>query len=52
MNNSEDKKTPNKNTDVPNQSVNPARLIKAPKLSTKSEFSLRALKKGHHNNKK
>lgn len=51
MNNPEDKKTPSK-TDVPNQSVNPARLIKAPKPSTKSEFSLGDLKKEYYNNKK
>ena len=39
MSGTEDKKTSCENTDVPTQAVNPAMLVKAPKLPIKVEFS-------------
>lgn len=39
MSGTEDKKTSSENTDVPTQAVNPAMLVKAPKLPIKVEFS-------------
>lgn len=52
MSSTEDKKTLNENADVPTQAVNPAMLVKAPKLSTKVEFSQDSSKKEHHNDNK
>lgn len=49
MSGTEDKKTSNENADVPTQVVNPAILVKAPKLPTKVEFSQDGSKKEHRN---
>lgn len=45
MNCTEKKKAPNENTDIPKQAVNPAVLVKAPKLLSKVEFSQNDKKK-------
>lgn len=52
MNCTEKKKVPNENTDIPKQAVNPAVLVKAPKLLSKVEFSQNDTKKDHYNDKK
>lgn len=52
MSGTEDKKTSSENTDVPTQAVNPAMLVKAPKLPIKVEFSQDGSKKEQHNDKK
>ena len=52
MSGTEDKKTSCENTDVPTQAVNPAMLVKAPKLPIKVEFSQDGSRKEQHNDKK
>lgn len=52
MSGTEDKKTSCENTDVPTQAVNPAMLVKAPKLPIKVKFSQDGSRKEQHNDKK
>lgn len=52
MSSTQEKKTSNENMDVPAQVMNPAMLVKAPKLPIKVEFSQDGAKKEQHNDKK